>query len=49
MTQSFDAIIILGGGRTNNGDLTSLSIQRLDEGRRLHKAGLSPKIFTLGI
>lgn len=48
MAERFDAIIILGGGRTNDGNLTTLSRQRLDEGLKLYKEGVALKIFALG-
>lgn len=44
----YDAIIVLGGGRYNDGSLTELSKQRLDAGAELFKKGVAPKIFALG-
>jgi uncharacterized SAM-binding protein YcdF (DUF218 family) len=44
----YDAIIVLGGGRTNDGGLTELSRQRLDKGSELYKQGVAPKVFALG-
>lgn len=44
----YDAIIVLGGGRFNDGDLTPLSIQRLDKGCKLYHDGISNKVFSLG-
>jgi len=43
-----DAIIILGGGRTTNGDLTTLSIQRLDHGAKLFNERVADKVFAMG-
>lgn len=48
MARTYDAIIVLGGGRYNDGSLTELSKQRLDAGVRLYKQGMAPKIFALG-
>jgi uncharacterized SAM-binding protein YcdF (DUF218 family) len=48
MDKQYDAIIVLGGGRNNSGDLTPLSTQRLDKGGELFKQGVSPKVFALG-
>ena len=47
-TDRFDAIIVLGGGRDNEGNLTNLSKQRLDAGCELYREGISNKIFALG-
>ncbi len=44
----YNAIIVLGGGRTNEGDLTPLSIQRLNKGIELYKEGVSNKVVALG-
>lgn len=44
----YDAIIVLGGGRDNRGNLTPLSIQRLDKGVELYRRGKAEKIFALG-
>lgn len=44
----YDAIIILGGGRTNDGTLTELSIQRLERGAELYKQGVALRVFALG-
>jgi SanA protein len=46
--KKYDAIIVLGGGRDNQGDLTTLSIQRLDKGVDLYRRGVARKIFALG-
>lgn len=48
MNPKYDAIIVLGGGRFNSGDLTPLSIQRLDAGINLYKQGFAPTICALG-
>lgn len=48
MTTKFDAIIVLGGGRINEGDLTELSIQRLDTGIELYNNKTAKIIFALG-
>lgn len=48
MKQRYDAIVVLGGGRDNSGNLTTLSTQRLDRGSELFREGLAPKIFALG-
>lgn len=48
MKKQYDAIIVLGGGRDNSGDLTPLSTQRLDRGVELFRHGTAPKIFALG-
>ncbi|MDO8240982.1 MAG: YdcF family protein [Candidatus Moranbacteria bacterium] len=48
MDNKYDAIIVLGGGRTNDGELTTLSKQRLDAGCKLYHEGAAPKIFALG-
>jgi len=48
MEKQYDAIVILGGGRDNTGELTPLSTQRLDAGYDLYKKGLAPRIFALG-
>lgn len=48
MEQQYDAIIVLGGGRDNEGNLTNLSKQRLDAGCDAYNEGLSRKIFALG-
>lgn len=44
----YDAIIVLGGGRTNQGELTELSKQRLDKGVELFKRGRGKLIFAIG-
>jgi uncharacterized SAM-binding protein YcdF (DUF218 family) len=46
--RKYDVIIILGGGRDNQGNLTQLSIQRLDKGYELYQRGEARKIFALG-
>jgi len=48
MSYKYDAIIVLGGGRTNNGTLTNLSTQRLVKGAELYKEDLASKVFALG-
>jgi vancomycin permeability regulator SanA len=48
MANQYDAIIVLGGGRTNKGDLTTLSKQRLDAGCELYLAGKAKFIVALG-
>lgn len=52
MSDHYDAIIVLGGGRTNDGSLTDLSIQRIEKGavlyRELKAKGVAPKVFALG-
>ncbi len=45
---TYDVIIVLGGGRYNDGSLTELSKQRLDAGAELLKKRVAPKIFALG-
>lgn len=44
----YDAIVVLGGGRTNQGELTPLSKQRLDKGIELYKEGSSDTVVVLG-
>jgi uncharacterized SAM-binding protein YcdF (DUF218 family) len=46
--KKYDVIIVLGGGRDNQGNLTPLSIQRLDKGVELYRRGVAEKIFALG-
>lgn len=46
--KKYDAIIILGGGRFNDGSLTPLSMQRLDKGCKLYNRGFSNKVIVLG-
>lgn len=48
MEKQYDAIIVLGGGRSNSGDLAQLSTQRLDRGVELFKQGQAAKVFALG-
>lgn len=43
-----NTIIVLGGGRLNEGDLTNLSTQRLDKGIELYQQGVSGRFFALG-
>lgn len=43
-----NTIIVLGGGRLNEGDLTTLSTQRLDKGVELYQQGVSGRFFALG-
>lgn len=47
-TTVHSVIIVLGGGRKNDGSLTELSIQRLERGCELYKKGVSQKVFALG-
>lgn len=47
-SKRYDAIIVLGGGRDNQGNLTPLSIQRLDKGVELYQQGEARKVFALG-
>lgn len=46
--EKYDAIIVLGGGGFNSGNLTPLSIQRLEKAYELYSKGKSRKIFVLG-
>lgn len=46
--ETYDTIIVLGGGRYNNGDLTPLSIQRLERGYQLYSKKVAGKIFAMG-
>lgn len=48
MKPKYDAIIVLGGGRFNSGDLTPLSIQRLNKGIELYYGDVAPLICALG-
>ncbi len=48
MSKQYDAIIVLGGGRDTEGNLTNLSKRRLDAGCAAYHEGLSRKIFALG-
>ncbi len=48
MTTLYDAIVVLGGGRTSESELTTLSTQRLLRGSELYKQGTAPKILVLG-
>ena len=48
MKPKYDAIIVLGGGRFNSGELTPLSTQRLDKGIELFKEGVALIICALG-
>jgi uncharacterized SAM-binding protein YcdF (DUF218 family) len=48
MKSKYDAIIVLGGGRYNSGELTPLSIQRLEKGVELYKEGVTSAICALG-
>lgn len=45
---NFDAIIVLGGGRFNNGSLTPLSTIRLDKGMDLYHGNTSNKLLAMG-
>jgi hypothetical protein len=47
-TLQYDAIIVLGGGRIDEENLTVLSTQRLDCGVELYHKGLARKIFAIG-
>lgn len=44
----FDAIIVLGGGRFNDGSLTPLSTVRLDKGMELYRDGISDHLLAMG-
>lgn len=44
----YDAIVVLGGGRISEKNLTDLSRRRLDKGARLILSGIATKIFVLG-
>lgn len=46
--KKYDAIIVLGGGRDNQGNLTPLSLQRLDRGIEVYQQGEAGKVFALG-
>lgn len=46
--EKFDEIVVLGGGRIDEENLTVLSKQRLDKGAELYHQGIAPKIFALG-
>jgi uncharacterized SAM-binding protein YcdF (DUF218 family) len=45
---AFDAAIVLGGGRYNDGTLTPLSLGRLDRGIRLYRTGTARRLILLG-
>jgi uncharacterized SAM-binding protein YcdF (DUF218 family) len=47
MTEA-QTIVVLGGGRFNDGSLTNLSLQRLDAAINLFNAGEAPTITVLG-
>lgn len=44
----YDLLCVLGGGRTNSGDLTELSCQRLDKAAELFLTGAAEKILVMG-
>jgi len=46
--KTYDAMVVLGGGRKQDGSLTELSEQRLDKAIELFKKGLAPKIIVPG-
>lgn len=45
---NYDAIIVLGGGRQEDGRLTPLSLQRLDKGAELYFSKKANKILVMG-
>jgi uncharacterized SAM-binding protein YcdF (DUF218 family) len=48
MEYRYDALVPLGGGRTDDGNLTDLSIQRLEKAFKLYVEKLAPEVITVG-